>query len=69
MAHNAIRPLLGDMYNFDSTGTFRALYRSWMECVFVEDEGGILFFRDRAGAAKREEKAAPLNVDPLDLKS
>lgn len=57
-AHDAIRPLLGDMYNYDSTGTFRALYRSWKECVFVEDEGGILFFRDQTGTAKREAKVA-----------
>ncbi|KAK7060960.1 hypothetical protein VNI00_000695 [Paramarasmius palmivorus] len=62
MAHAAIRPLLGDMYNYDSTGVFRALWRSFNECIFVESEGAIVFFKDTQGNAKRNVKV--LGGDP-----
>lgn len=35
----ALKKVLGEDYNYDSTNTFRALYRSFNECVFIEDEG------------------------------
>lgn len=53
MAHEAILPLLGSAYNFDSTGILRALWRSFTHCLFVEDEGNIVFFKDTAGNAHR----------------
>ncbi|KAI0318807.1 delta-12 fatty acid desaturase protein [Amylostereum chailletii] len=56
IAHGAIRPLLGDMYNYDSTTIFWALKRSFTECLFVEDEGGVLFYKDKRGLAKRALK-------------
>ena len=34
---------LGEDYNYDSTNTFRALYRSFKECQFIEDEGPFSF--------------------------
>ncbi|KAI9458739.1 delta-12 fatty acid desaturase protein [Boletus coccyginus] len=52
--HAVIRPLLGDAYSYDSTGVWRALWRSFVECVFVEDTGDILFYKNSTGAAQRE---------------
>ncbi|KAI0711224.1 fatty acid desaturase-domain-containing protein [Earliella scabrosa] len=49
----AIKTVLGENYNYDSTNTFYALYRSFTECVFIEDEGTIVFYKNRHGAAQR----------------
>ena len=69
----AIRTVLKDDYNFDSTvcscvlisyhhqcwqgssrqNTFYALYRSFTECVFIEDEGSIVFYKNAEGEASR----------------
>ncbi|EKM52311.1 uncharacterized protein PHACADRAFT_211585 [Phanerochaete carnosa HHB-10118-sp] len=56
MAHEAIRPLLGDAYNYDSTPILRALWRSFTQCLFVEEEGDVLFFKNSEGVAKRQVK-------------
>ncbi|KAI0634228.1 delta-12 fatty acid desaturase protein [Trametes polyzona] len=56
MAHEAIRPLLGDAYNYDSTSVLRALWRSFVNCMFVEDEGSVVFYKDATGSAKRVVK-------------
>ncbi len=53
MAHAAIRPLLGDAYNYDSTGVLRALWRSFVHCLFVEEDGAVVFYKDATGGAKR----------------
>ncbi|KAG7095517.1 hypothetical protein E1B28_006255 [Marasmius oreades] len=45
----AIKPVLGEYYNYDSTGVLYALWRSFTQCVFVEDEGDIVFFKNRYG--------------------
>lgn len=71
----AIRLVLGDSYNYDSTvrcfspacaispptdivnihqPTFYALYRSFTECIFVEEEGDILFYKNKDGVAQRK---------------
>ncbi|KAI0674370.1 fatty acid desaturase-domain-containing protein [Trametes maxima] len=50
----AIKGVLGEHYNFDSTNTFYALYRSFTECVFVEEEGAIVFYKNQYGIAVRE---------------
>ncbi|KAI0330272.1 hypothetical protein GY45DRAFT_1370848 [Cubamyces sp. BRFM 1775] len=50
----AIRRVLGEHYNYDSTNTFYALYRSFTECVFIEDEGAIVFYKNKWGDAARE---------------
>ncbi|KAK7693167.1 hypothetical protein QCA50_002733 [Cerrena zonata] len=54
---NAIKPILKDDYNYDSTNTFYALYRTFYRCMFVEDSGGILFYKDRKGQAMRAVKS------------
>ncbi|PBK76091.1 hypothetical protein ARMSODRAFT_876574 [Armillaria solidipes] len=50
----AIKPVLGEYYNYDSTGVLFALWRSFTQCIFVEDEGDILFFKNQYGEAVSE---------------
>ncbi|OBZ77389.1 putative alpha-L-arabinofuranosidase A [Grifola frondosa] len=50
----AIKTVLKDDYLYDSTNSFYALYRSFTECVFIEEEGGIVFYKNRRGEAMRE---------------
>ncbi|KAF9447277.1 hypothetical protein P691DRAFT_793638 [Macrolepiota fuliginosa MF-IS2] len=52
----AIKPVLGEYYNYDSTPVLHALWRSFTQCAFVEDEGDILFFRDWYGNSLLEPK-------------
>lgn len=50
----AIRTVLKDDYNYDSTPTFYALYRSFTQCLFIEEEGDIIFYKNKDGVALRE---------------
>ncbi|KAJ3507813.1 hypothetical protein NLJ89_g6095 [Agrocybe chaxingu] len=50
----AIKPVLKEHYNYDSTPTFYALYRSFTQCLFIEDEGDIIFYKNKDGIAVRE---------------
>ena len=71
MVTEAIKPVLGEFYNYDSTvglsptvsafppnlacqNVLLALWRSFTQCVFVEDEGDIVFFKNQKGDAVRE---------------
>ncbi|KAI0826451.1 fatty acid desaturase-domain-containing protein [Irpex lacteus] len=53
----AIRSVLNDDYNYDSTygvqNSFYALYRSFTECVFVEEDGDIVFYKNGRGEVAR----------------
>ncbi|KAJ7447434.1 fatty acid conjugase [Mycena latifolia] len=49
-----IRPILGDHYNFDSTNSFYALYRSFTQCCFIDDDGEIVMYRNREGKTARD---------------
>lgn len=51
---------MGDAYNYDSTGVLRALWRSFVHCLFVEEEGAVVFYKDASGSAQRvvDPKAA-----------
>ncbi|KAF9003416.1 fatty acid desaturase-domain-containing protein [Cyathus striatus] len=49
----AIKSVLKDNYNYDSTPSFYALYRSFTECLFVEEEGDIIFYKNKHGKAAR----------------
>ena len=42
-----LKEKLGKYYLFDSTPIALALYRNWRACKFVEDEGDIVFYKDR----------------------
>jgi omega-6 fatty acid desaturase (delta-12 desaturase) len=50
----AVKSVLKENYNYDSTPTFYALYRSFTQCLFIEDEGEIIFYKDKHGVAQRE---------------
>ncbi|KAH9941308.1 fatty acid desaturase-domain-containing protein [Epithele typhae] len=49
----AIKGVLREHYNYDSTNTFYALYRSFTECCFIEDDGSIVFYCGREGQTQR----------------
>ncbi|KAI0027699.1 delta-12 fatty acid desaturase protein [Vararia minispora EC-137] len=49
-----IRAVLGEHYNYDSTNTFYALWRSFTQCIFVEEEGGIVFYKNKYGEQARK---------------
>ncbi|KAK7683611.1 hypothetical protein QCA50_013449 [Cerrena zonata] len=48
-----LKDLLKEDYNYDSTNSFRALYRSFTQCCFIEDEGDIVFYKNRDGITQR----------------
>ncbi|KAJ7596808.1 delta-12 fatty acid desaturase [Mycena floridula] len=48
-----LKEILKDDYNYDSTNSFRAMYRSFNECKFIEDEGDIVFHKNKHGRAAR----------------
>ncbi|KAJ6474779.1 fatty acid desaturase-domain-containing protein [Mycena sanguinolenta] len=48
-----LKTVLKDHYNYDPTPCFRALYRSFTECAFVEDEGDIIFYKNMKGESVR----------------
>ncbi|RDB28347.1 Delta(12) fatty acid desaturase [Hypsizygus marmoreus] len=50
-ATEAIKPVLGDYYNYDSTSVLYALWRSFTQCTFVESEGDVVFFKNQYGEA------------------
>lgn len=33
--------------------TFRALYRTFTQCIFIEDDGDIIFYKNKDGKALR----------------
>ncbi|EAU82982.2 delta-12-fatty acid desaturase [Coprinopsis cinerea okayama7 len=49
-----IKAVLKDDYNYDSTPSFYALYRSFTQCLFVDDDGDIIFYKNKEGKAVRE---------------
>ena|SRR5258708_7833793 len=49
----AIKKVLGEDYCYDSTNTLRAIWRNFTQCTFIEDEGDIVFYRDRKGTPMR----------------
>jgi len=49
----AIKKVLKEDYNYDSTNTFRALYRTFTQCIFIEDDGDIIFYKNKDGKALR----------------
>jgi omega-6 fatty acid desaturase (delta-12 desaturase) len=44
----AIKQILGEYYQFDSTPFYKALWREAGECLYVEpDEKGVFWFRNK----------------------
>ncbi|KAF9066356.1 delta-12 fatty acid desaturase [Rhodocollybia butyracea] len=58
---NILKELLGNDYNYDSTNVFYALYRTSTQCRFVEDNGDIVFYKNKDGKAARELAHDALN--------
>ena len=40
-----IEKVLGHYYIFDDTPIFKALWRSYVSCKYIEDEGDIIFYK------------------------
>ncbi|CCM00809.1 uncharacterized protein FIBRA_02851 [Fibroporia radiculosa] len=57
-----IRGVLKDHYNYDSTNSFYALYRSFTQCMFIEEEGAIVFYKNKHGQAAREVAEDQLKI-------
>ncbi|KAJ7194928.1 delta-12 fatty acid desaturase protein [Mycena pura] len=49
-----IKGVLAEHYNYDSTNSFYALYRSFTQCVFIDDEGEVVMYRNGEGKTARE---------------
>ncbi|KZV62144.1 hypothetical protein PENSPDRAFT_642592 [Peniophora sp. CONT] len=49
-----LKNVLKHDYNYDSTNSFKALWRSFTECIFIEDDGDVVFYKNRSGQAVRE---------------
>ncbi|KZT74047.1 hypothetical protein DAEQUDRAFT_682821 [Daedalea quercina L-15889] len=47
-----LKAFIGDHYRYSDKPAFRALWETYTNCQFVEDEGDILFYRDRKGQAR-----------------
>jgi len=43
-----------DDYNFDTTSSLYALWRTYSSCEYIDDEGGIVFYKNRHGKQVRE---------------
>ncbi|KAL0945986.1 hypothetical protein HGRIS_012264 [Hohenbuehelia grisea] len=54
-----LKNFIGEHYNYSEEPVFKALWNSYNKCQFVEDEGDILFYRDKLGKAVRR----PAKVD------
>ncbi|KAJ7765382.1 delta-12 fatty acid desaturase [Mycena maculata] len=48
-----IKKVLKENYNYDSTNSFRALYRTFTQCCFIEDDGDIVFYKNKDGQTAR----------------
>jgi hypothetical protein len=48
-----LRSFIGEHYSHSSKPVFKALWDNYNNCQFVEDEGDILFYKDRKGKASR----------------
>jgi len=56
----ALKTVLRESYNYDSTPTFYALYRSFTQCLFIEEGGDIIFYKNKDGVAAREVEQSVL---------
>ncbi|KAF7761477.1 hypothetical protein Agabi119p4_9469 [Agaricus bisporus var. burnettii] len=48
-----LQSVLQEDYNYDPTPSFYALWRSFNQCLFVEEKGDIVFYKDKNGNAAR----------------
>ncbi|KAF9524565.1 fatty acid desaturase-domain-containing protein [Crepidotus variabilis] len=48
-----LKAFIGDHYAYSDKPIFKALWESYNKCQFVENEGDVLFYRDKQGRALR----------------
>ncbi|KAI5827209.1 hypothetical protein K523DRAFT_354515 [Schizophyllum commune Tattone D] len=48
-----LQAFIGEHYAYSGKPIFKALWENYNRCQFVEDEGSVLFYRDRQGRATR----------------
>ncbi|KAG6834654.1 hypothetical protein H0H93_008255, partial [Arthromyces matolae] len=48
-----LKAFIGEHYNFSAKNGFKALWETYNNCQFVENEGDVIFYRDRKGKAAR----------------
>ncbi|KAJ7510608.1 fatty acid desaturase-domain-containing protein, partial [Mycena galericulata] len=53
-ATGALKAFIGEYYVFSDKPVFQALWDNYNRCQFVEDDGDILFYRDKKGEAVLE---------------
>ncbi|GLT77946.1 hypothetical protein SLA2020_494990 [Shorea laevis] len=49
-ATKAIKPILGDYYQFDGTPVYKAMYREAKECIYVDEDGqskGVFWYGNK----------------------
>ncbi|CAL1703512.1 unnamed protein product [Somion occarium] len=57
-----LKRFIGDHYAYSDKPVFKALWESYNNCQFVEDEGEILFYRDKRGRAVRRPAQAKADI-------
>ncbi|KZT32610.1 hypothetical protein SISSUDRAFT_1037631 [Sistotremastrum suecicum HHB10207 ss-3] len=55
-ATNHLKAFIGDYYVYSDEPILKALWRSFTECQFVEDEGEVLFYRNAKGKARAKDQ-------------
>ncbi|TFY81121.1 hypothetical protein EWM64_g2893 [Hericium alpestre] len=48
-----LKQFIGEHYAFSDKPAFQALWQNYNDCQFVENDGDVLFYRDRQGRAQR----------------
>lgn len=48
-----LKAFIGEHYAYDDRNPFYALWESYRDCQFVEDEGDVVFYRNPKGIAVR----------------
>ncbi|KAH9475531.1 Delta(12) fatty acid desaturase [Psilocybe cubensis] len=52
-----LKAFIGEHYAYSNKNPFKALWESYNKCQFVENEGDVLFYRDKKGQAVRRPAA------------
>lgn len=52
-ATDYLKAFIGEHYNYSDKPVFKALWDNYNDCQFVEDEGDVVFYRDKEGKSVR----------------
>ncbi|KAJ3865487.1 fatty acid desaturase-domain-containing protein [Lentinula novae-zelandiae] len=52
-ATDYLKAFIGEHYNYSDKPVFKALWENYNDCQFVEDEGDVVFYRDKEGKSVR----------------